>query len=347
MLIGRSGGQAQNVRPATEFNHLFTRSGGGLTGADGTYSVLLPDGRSVWIFGDTFLGTVNADGTREKMDPIYIRNSFVIQEGETLKTLFRETPQGDRSMVIPPLVLESNGEISEDSVWYWPGDGFVVDDQLKVFFSEFRQNGSGMWDFMWTGSAIASFSLPDLQQVDIEILPEEKVDSIHFGHAVFEDEEYTYIYGLRDGKAYCARFPNGMPEGEWEYFSGNEWTDDVKTVSPILDIGISEQFSVLNLNNDYYLITQLGGLSNEIWAFHSDSPFKWSAKKGKKIHTIEIPFDNPNLFTYNALAHPQFIDEHDSILISYNMNSHELEDHFRNANIYRPRFIRVPIQQLK
>ena len=44
--------------PDTYFTNLFIRDCCGFTGGDGTYSVLLPDGRTVWIFGDTFLGTV-------------------------------------------------------------------------------------------------------------------------------------------------------------------------------------------------------------------------------------------------------------------------------------------------
>jgi hypothetical protein len=56
-----------------------------------------------------------------------------------------------------------------------------------------------------------------------------------------------------------------------------------------------------------------------------------------------LPEDNKNLFTYNAMAHPEFT-ENGMLLISYNMNSNNLGDHFRDADIYRPRFIRVPLK---
>ena len=60
-----------------------------------------------------------------------------------------------------------------------------------------------------------------------------------------------------------------------------------------------------------------------------------------------IPVDtlNENIFTYNALAHPQIQDER-GILISYNTNSFKLEDHYKDASLYRPRFIRVNIKKL-
>ena len=73
--------------PETYFTNLFIRNCCGFTGGDGTYSVLLPDGRTVWIFGDTFLGTVSPDMIRRRLSPMFIRNSFVIQDGDSLKTM--------------------------------------------------------------------------------------------------------------------------------------------------------------------------------------------------------------------------------------------------------------------
>ena len=48
------------------FNKLFMGECWGFTGGDGTYSVLLPDRRIVWIFGDTFIDGVNPDNSRKK-----------------------------------------------------------------------------------------------------------------------------------------------------------------------------------------------------------------------------------------------------------------------------------------
>lgn len=339
--------QHEKVKVDSTFNQLFTRSGDGFTGGDGTYSILLPDGRTVWIFGDTFLGTVNPDGTRKKMDPLYVRNSFVVQDGYKMTTYYTGTPENYSSLIIPPEVLEPGGAVTEDSVWYWPGDAFIENGVLKVFVSKFIKTGEGMWGFAWNGTAIASFSLPELKQTGLFVIPETKLNGIHFGHSILEGDSYTYIYGLKEGKPYGARAIKGEVEQEWEYYSDGRWVANSTESTPVADINGSEQFSVIQLNNTYYLITQLAGLSNEIWAFHSDNPFNWTFSRGKKIYTIELPFDNPNLFTYNALAHPQFIDQKNRILISYNTNSHRLQDHFDNAHIYKPRFIRIPVHALE
>src|SRR5215213_4286798 len=50
----------------TAFNRLFATCGPGNTGADGAYSVPLPDGRVAWLFSDTFVGALNDDGSRAR-----------------------------------------------------------------------------------------------------------------------------------------------------------------------------------------------------------------------------------------------------------------------------------------
>src|SRR5215471_18711338 len=58
---------AVTVTPDTAFQAMFESYGNDntllddWTGADSTLSVLLPDGRVVWNFSDTFLGFVNSD----------------------------------------------------------------------------------------------------------------------------------------------------------------------------------------------------------------------------------------------------------------------------------------------
>src|SRR4029450_2263106 len=70
-------------RPGAPLNTAFPTYGdpsGRWTGADSTASVLLPDGRIVWLFSDTLLGAVNADHSRPRNSP-FINNSMVVQDG--------------------------------------------------------------------------------------------------------------------------------------------------------------------------------------------------------------------------------------------------------------------------
>lgn len=332
--------------PESHFSNLFIRDCCGFTGGDGTYSVYLPDGRTVWIFGDTFLGTVNPDKTRKRLSPMFIRNSFVVQDGDSLRTLHQRRSTHDASMVVPP--ASSGGEeLPEDSVWFWPGDGLIEDGKLKVFMSQFTQLDTGMWDFHWQKTWLATFSLPDISQESLVEIPHSAINGVHYGHALLEDEDFTYVYGARkeEGKknrAHVARYPSGNVHGTWEFFTGKGWTVDPSLSRAMGKMHASEQFSVLKIKDTYVYVTQMDWFSRDICSFTSQTPYgPWSNKT--LLYTTPIPGEDKNLITYNAIMHPQFVHNR-RMLLSYNMNSFVLEDHFRNADIYRPRFVWVPLE---
>ncbi len=334
-------GRTGSVHADDHFTGLFMGECGGFTGSDGTYSVLLPDGRTAWIFGDTFIGGVNPDNTRQQQDPIYIRNSVVVQDGDSLRTLYKNINGRRASFAIPPVVLDEGSGVTEDSVWFWPGDGYVGDNQLILFFSEFIKTGDDMWGFGWNGTWVGTYSLPGLEEIALKkIIPGEQTN-IHFGHAVLEDKDHIYVYGGGEKKPHAARFRRGDVSGQWEFFTGMEWSSDISQSAPMGEINGSEQFSVLKTDARYVLVTQMNGMNGDISAFTADTPYgPWTNKQ--TLYSPPLPDSAHNLFTYNALAHPQFT-ENGMLLISYNTNSYELADHFRDATIYRPRFIRVPI----
>lgn len=337
-------GRTGSVHADDHFTGLFMGECGGFTGSDGTYSVELPDRRTAWIFGDTFIGGVNPDNTRQRQDPIYIRNSVVVQDGNSLNTLYNIIDGKRASFAIPPVVLEEGSRVTEDSVWFWPGDGYVKKDHLVLFFSEFIKTGNDMWGFGWNGTWVGKYSLPGLEEQSLKkIIPGDRTN-IHFGHAVLEDNQHIYVYGGGDKRPHVARFERAKANGPWEYFNGEGWSEDLGDAKMMADINGSEQFSVLKIKDTYILVTQMGGISNEICSFTAATPYgPWGNRQ--TLYTTPLPDSAHNLFTYNAVAHPQFI-ENNTLLISYNTNSYELADHFRDATIYRPRFIRVPLQMI-
>ncbi len=330
----------------TFFTGIFSQNCDGFTGGDGTYSVELPDGGTAWIFGDTFIGGLNPDNTREHQEPKFIRNSLILMQAGQVKTFYRTMNGQNASFQIHPLVQEPQTELTEDSVWFWPGDGLVEDGKLKIFFSEFAQVDTGMWGFSWLGTWIASYPIPrfttgSLEAESLELLPFSRELDIHFGHAVLEEKAYTYVYGLGGGQPHAARYPSGNVHGSWEFFTGGGWSRAPADARPMAAFEGSEQFSVFKLKGLYVMITQMGGFSDEICSFTSVTPFgPWENRQ--LLYKTPLPAGNTSLITYNALAHPQFTSD-GMLLVSYNMNSLRLEDHYLDAGIYRPRFIRVPV----
>tara|TARA_R110002049_G_scaffold97783_1_gene238162 strand:- start:2496 stop:3578 length:1083 start_codon:yes stop_codon:yes gene_type:complete len=308
-----------------EFIDLFTRYGDGWTGGDATYSILLPDGRTLWLFGDTFLGTVNPDRVRPPGWQ-FARNTFVVQDGEDLTTLVK--PNG--SNFVSP---------DEPGWWYWPTDGTIYNDTLQVILPAFRSTGGGSFGFEYAAIDLALFKLPEIELISKERLFTEP--NIAFGSCVVEDSDYIYIYGAERtqplGKqSNIARAANGDLRNVWEYFNGTEWVADISKAQGIVS-DVSEQFAVFKEDDMYYMVTHDFIFGCEIYLWESPNPEgPWDNQR-----TIYCtPETVANIFTYNSFVHPQF-SENGDLLISYNTNSFNFSDILSNADNYRPYFIRV------
>lgn len=319
------------------FHKQFRQEIGGWIAADATYSILLPDGRTLWLFGDTFIGEVDENNAIVPGSK-FIRNSAVIQDGEQLATLFTGS-RSNPSDYIPTA--------HPDSTWYWPDHGVVDNDTLRIFQAKFRhiENGSDGFNFEHAGNDIANFSYPDLEFINTVQVHAHQVNGVLYGDRVLEDSSYLYIYGrgydnpeVNIPYPHVARCSKGeLMFQEWEYYNGSGWSDDPQDTKRINEFQVSQQYSVSTHRGKYILLTQDIWLSPNIWSFTSHTPVgPW---EGKKL-LYRTPETEQAMFTYNAWAHPQF-DRNGEMLISYNTNG-DFWSIFDNVELYRPRFIRVP-----
>lgn len=313
------------ARPMGAFNQLFTRYSD-WSGGDGAYSIRLPDGRDLWMFGDSFVDSVYADRTRPS-GPL-VRNAYVVQQGNQLTTL-NQTVGG----VVQPMVAPQNPD-----EWYWPGDGFVSGNSLYIFQHRFIAQGSGVFGFFQTGVDLARFSLPDITLQ--EVVPYSYTNEVAWGLAVMEDSDYIYIYGTKSATynkyVHVSRTPTDAPLSSIEYWNGTTWTsDDASTVSIRNDV--SQSFSVFKHNGKYYLLSQEGFLGPKINIYRSLSPIGPFTNK-KLMATTPVP---NGCWTYNALAHPQYISPQGDLLVGYCINEMNFFDLFAHADHYRPLFFRA------
>ncbi len=340
--VAKSEKVSREVTIDSSFNEIFSPHGNAFTGGDGVYSVQLPDKRNVWIFGDSFLGNVTEDRKRIKTSPLYVRNCFVIQDGDETQTLTQGDLSEFKSMMIPPEVADGSSGKDERGMWYWPGDAFVEGSSLFVFNSKFIKTAEDMWGFEFAGTELIEFSLPDIEQKKVKRF--ENLNGVHFGHAVCKTDDFTYIYGDRDKMPYVARAISGNIYQEWEFWIGDEWDSDALIAKPILNETGSEQFSVFEWEGQYVMIMQGDSLSQKIYSYTSIKPEgPWGNRR--IIYETPIVENCESCWTYNALGHPQFMKD-GMLLVSYNTNSMELQDHYDNADIYKPRFIRVPMEKI-
>jgi hypothetical protein len=302
------------------------------TGADGDYSALLPDGRVAWTFSDTFLGYVNADGSRPPGQPL-INNDLVIQEGSALtRTVHGGSAQDPASLVTP----------TDGSTWYWMGAAAVEGDRLQVFLPKFLRTGPGAWDWEWTGTDVGSWALPGLTLNGISAAPSE--NGVGYGAGVLNDAGFTYVYGVEDlpirNQLHVARVPTGGLLGPWEFYTGSGWSADQFDSAGTLE-GIGTSLGVVRVGRLYVLFSFDGvPFSPKIVLYTSCTPYgPW----GHRTTVYTTPEAVGDTFTYNAKVHPQATNSA-GLLVSYDVNSFDFGDLLDDVSLYRPRFIRVKLR---
>jgi len=328
-----------------KFTRFFQRDSAGLTGADGTISVPMPDGSSVFMMGDSFLGEVinNKRDSTTRM----VNNTFVIVNPEqtNTRTLFQGTFSNPQSFIIPE---------NDPGKFYWPGHGFVRDHVFHFFMSRFWIAGGGMWAFEFLNTDYFRYSWPDFKLISVVPFQYSLKNDVHWGHAVLDDGNYIYLYGARpdeanNSKAHVCRTvmnnEGSLDLEQVQFFDGSGWSNDPLSAKPMdgTTSQISEQFSVFKYQDRYILLSQERGIgTGEIYTYTSGKPYGPWKNKQMICRTTEQDEDR-DIITYNAMAHPQYI-RNDSLLICYQVNSLKPSRVFENANNYRPVFLRVPME---
>jgi hypothetical protein len=297
--------------------------------------VALPDGRTLWLFGDSFLGSVRPDGSRPADSPL-IRNCLVVQDGERLETRHGGTAQHPQAFLAP----------DDPETWYWPGDGTVSGQQVGVFFHRFRQVSPGIWGWAWDATVFALLRRADLSVE--RILPAPDANEVVYGAALLEWEAWIYVFGTQRrgtlNHLHVARLPRDRLEGPWQFWTGDEWAPDEMASLAVL-AGVGRQFGVLRLEGGVALVTMdwHTPFSNRIVLYAAETPTgPWRGP----VEIYRAPEANDAIAAYNTFVHPQF-NRREGQLISYNLNHvHDPEALYDNAALYRPRFIRADLARL-
>ena len=197
--------------------------------ADTAVAVPLPDGRAVWLFGDTYVGTLQSDGS---IDPSsrFLNNSFVVQSGACLTPLEGGQPAAPRSLIPEPAPGEA----------YWPSSAVPENGVLRVFCTHIRRTGVGPLDHAIVDMQVATFSLPGLALQGVQPLPFSTGPTQPFGSTSFVDTDGTvYLYEENQGNVFVARAPVGqiMVPGAWQFWgdrgTGATWVPNQANAVPM------------------------------------------------------------------------------------------------------------------
>lgn len=321
--------------PADDLDALWNNygdQGGHWTGGDRTASVPLPDGRTAWLFSDTYLGTVNADQSRPANSPM-VRNTLVVQnaDGSLGATLHGGTAAAPASLV----------EVAGSPLHYWVADGLVEGGSLKVLYNRYATTGGGGLDVRPEGTALATFSLPGLTLTDLRTLPVST--GVAWGSEILVDGGHTYVYGAEhagDGPKGLRIARTTALGATWEFWNGSGWTANEAGSARVLT-GVGTAFSVTRIGAEYVLVTMDGNttFSATVVGYPAPAP---TGPFGEPRTLYEAPTVSPGrpVIYYDTTVHPRY-SSGGTFVLSYNVNSLDPADVLADARIYRPRFVTV------
>lgn len=383
-------------RSDPDWDAAFTRSDG-WTGGDVIGTVDLQDGRTVWMFGDTWIGRIvdgkHAPGSRLVNNSIAVHRSRPEHRDDPPtadEVKFHWAPDdadGHPTAWVVPKATSGARETGDRQTeqppsWYWttgggvflPGEATASRLVLFLFHVGRRSEQESVWNFENIGSAMAVVENPGEPADDWRVrqLPiphavsaeqarqDTRQKQTSWGMAAFahpaNDEtgrQFVYIYGVREAlpinkRAVLARVPPAEIEqfDRWEFYAGQDrWSPDPADVDTVCDRVVSE-FSVeaytLQGQVRFVMVHSEPVFGTRIFVRTAPRPEgPWS----KPLPVFKVPDvqRDPSFFTYAAKGHAH-LSPPGELLISYVVNAHDFKAMVNDAFIYRPRFVRVPLQ---
>jgi Domain of unknown function (DUF4185) len=323
-------------------------------GADAAYSIPLPDGRSIWIFGDTLYGDQRAV---EGSDPRMVRNSVGV------------STCGDRGWKIDYVIRRGdNGQpldffqAQDEHTWYWALDGFFYKNDLWVTLLCVRnapKTTPAALGFETCGADLAKISGldGDPQRWSVKYFPlvPESAHAYPSATTVVEGE-YAYIFALLETDArpmLLTRIPlDGLdaPAEHLQYLSkSGAWKPGLTPADAkhVMKHGNSEMTVRYHATlKKWVAILNDPKLFSDKVVFRTAPQLAGPWSEGKTIYRIpEMQKGNAgydkDTFCYAAKEHPEF-RQPGSLLITYACNTMNVQKLTRDLDIYFPKVVRVP-----
>lgn len=304
-------------------------------GGDAAYSVDLGDGRTLWLFGDSFVATSAA---LSRSESTMVRNSVAVMTGDELPTASMAFAWRDGAP--PTSFFPERGER-----WAWPGGGVrVPGGPLLVFLSELRATpgeGLGFATAGWRAATVADPSGPPSAWTltDALTVPAPSGDDTIVGACVVVDGDHLVALAIDDGDhdGRLVRWPltavavGDLRDGAW--WDGEAWVAQAAlTGAPaiVLDDAPTE----CSLHRD---------VASGLWVHTASRGFGATTIAVRTAPRLEGPWSAPTdvftppesgvdgAFVYAGKAHPHLRGPTGGLVVTYADNSFTFADLFDPA----------------
>lgn len=314
----------------------------GWIGGDGGVSIVLADGRDLWLWSDSFIGTVNPDGSQDVSSgnaPVFVRNALTTNTENFggFATRVAGASGAETSYIPAPAARPAN--------WYWPLSGVAVTGPgagtVAVWCAEFTANPAipAPFNVQYTGRT----AIVTLDGASLAILAVDEIvttDTVSWGQCHAEDDAWTYVYGLLDGgstkNSYLYRVTKGLPNSSRQYWTGTAWSTTRTAAASIL----AHEIQAVRLIGGRYVGLFIDSLAQGLgWATAPAPQGPWTVQ-ASGAYTMPEPQGGSG-FAYFPRIHWQH-SAGSGVLMSYSVNVPNSADITAQADNYQPRFLRGP-----
>lgn len=346
---------AVKAEALADWDEKFTQTQGWV-GADAAYSVPVSEKRTVWLFGDTWVGAVK---NNSRAGSVMVNNTVGIQTGSGADSRMAFPIRRDNSDKPMSQFLPADGK-----GYLWPLGGTVHGGKLYLFLAQVvNTKAGGAFGFrqvaQWLGVVSNPQDEPRAWKLTQTKLPfchfdDERVWT--FGAAVLQADGFAYVYGYDEAQKpgfrtkylILARVPLDKiaDVSAWQFQRDGEWKP-MEAGFPgrtHLAGGVAAEMSVHSMPKlkKYVMVYTDNGLSDQIIGRFANAPEgPWS--NVATLYTSPEMKADKKLFSYAAKAHPHLSGDGD-LVISYCVNSFDFARVVNDATLYRPRFVRVTVR---
>ena len=328
----------------------FGRDSGWIA-SDGCNSIPLSDGRVFWAMDDSYIGNYSTlGGTMPCL--FQVRNCVLVQPYNKWYWPDTYTMIGDSASV--PSYFKNT---SNNNYLMWPSAGYQRRDTVFVYCANIMNSSGGLGFTSGGNDFLAKVAFPSLRVIGFDTLQNFNGISFGVGFDTAEAGNYIYTWGEKGSfitsNIYVARFPRSRPGGPWSFWNGTSW-DTSASNAAIIGTGASNGVSIAKVRNKFVLVSTQFTVScdagTQIYSATSDSlmgPFS----PEKTLYTIPDNVLGHSPFFYGPVIHPEYINTHNEILITYDINGYSNCEPFcinngANPDYYRPRGLRVPLMSI-
>lgn len=329
----------------------------GWTGGDGAYSAPLSKSRSLWLFGDSFIGRIHK-GARQQAEFVNNTAGWLDQTPNgayKFKYFWKRKADQAQSLLEPEAA----------KAYYWPSGMALSANKLalfcKVIVNKPGEDNTG-FGFDWIGQELVlvenatdaptqwRYKRVQLPGGEAEIMP---------GAACMVEGTHTFVYGTKKSvggsahKCVLMRIPTAsLLAGDiskfeyWSSASGNSDKADWSAVpvAPVELFDGAPEMSVSRVEGlpGFWCVYSENGLGANILVRHADRPEgPWS--EPMIAYRAPEAIRDKTLNCYGAKHHPELAREPRTMVVTYCLNPGGMAAHRTQPFVYFPRAVTISI----